>query len=58
MEKSEIIETTLGDLIVVLTEEASQYVPNKKEIHNMVAFILAHLLNNSVAASRRCQYWQ
>lgn len=58
MESNEIVETTLGDLIVALTEETSQFVHDEKEVNNVVAFRLTHLLNPSGAASRRWQYWQ
>jgi hypothetical protein len=58
MEREEMPETTLGDLIVALTEETSQYVHDEKEVCKVVAFRLTHLLNPSIAASRRWQYWQ
>ena len=57
MEREEIPETTLGDLIVALTEETSQYVHDEKEVNKVVAFRLTHLLNPAGAASRRWQYW-
>ena len=58
MEREEAFETTIGDLIVALTEETSQYVRDEKEACKVVAFMLTHLLNNSGANSRRPQYWQ
>lgn len=57
MERAEILETTLGDLIVALTEETIPLVRDEKEAHKVVAFMLTHLLNNSGAASRSWQYW-
>jgi hypothetical protein len=48
----EILETTLGDLIVALTEEAAPFVHDEKEAYNVVAFMLMHLLNNSAASFR------
>ena len=58
MEREKVTETTLGDLIVALTEETSQYVHDEKEVNKVVAFRLTHLLNPAGAASRRSQYWQ
>ena len=52
MEREEITETTLGDLIVALTEETSQYVHDEKEVNKVVAFRLTHLLNPSGRISR------
>lgn len=40
----DIIETTLGDLIVALTEEASQVVHHKQEIYKVVSYMLNDLL--------------
>ncbi len=57
MEREEIMETTIGDLVVALTEETSQYVQDEKEACKVVAFMLTHLLNPSAPASRRWQYW-
>jgi hypothetical protein len=37
----------LGDLIVALMEETSQYVRDEKEACRVAAFALTHLLNNS-----------
>ena len=47
MDREEIVETTLGDLIVALTEEAAHYVRDEKEAYHMVALALPHLLYNS-----------
>jgi hypothetical protein len=58
MEREEMPRTTLGDLIVALTEETSQYLNDEREINKVVAFRLTHLLNNASAASRRWQRWQ
>jgi len=58
MEGKEILETTLGDLIVALTDETTPFVRDEKEAYNVVAFILTHLLYNEGAASRTWQYWQ
>ena len=58
MEREKITETTLGDLIVALTEETSQYVRDENECCKVVAFMVTRVLNRSSAASRRWQYWQ
>ena len=58
MEREETFETSIGDLVVALTEETSQYVHDEKEVNKVVAFRLTHLLNKSSAASRQWQYWQ
>ena len=58
MEREETFETSIGDLVVALTEETSQYVHDEKEACKVVAFMLTHLLNDSSTASRRWQYWQ
>lgn len=57
MEREETIETTLGDLIVALTEEASPFVRDEKEAYQVAAFALTHLLYNSSATSRTWQCW-
>ena len=56
MEREETFETTIGDLIVALTDETSQYVHDEKEVCKVVAFMLTHLLNGSSipARSRYC----
>ena len=57
MKREEIPETTLGDLIVALTEEATPFVRDEKEAYKVVAFALTHLLYNSGANSKTWQYW-
>lgn len=47
MARGETIETTLGDLIVALTEETNPFVCDEKEANRVVAYILADLLFNS-----------
>jgi hypothetical protein len=41
------LETTLGDLVVALTEETERYVPDEKMTYEVVAYILANFLNGS-----------
>jgi hypothetical protein len=58
MNTGETTETTLGSLIGALTEETSQFVRDEKEVYQVVAFMLAHLLNHSDTPSGRSRYWQ
>ena len=58
MNTGETTATTLGSLIAALTGETSQFVRDEKEAYQVVAFMLAHLLNNSDTASRTSRYWQ
>lgn len=44
MGRAEITETTLGDLVVALTEETVPFVPEEKDAYAVVAFMLRHLL--------------
>ena len=57
MEREETVKATIGDLVVALTEETSQYVHDEKEACKVVAFMLTHLLNKSSAVSRQWQHW-
>jgi hypothetical protein len=57
MQKTEIVETNLDDLVVALSEETALYIHDKTEVYKVVGFVLAHLLNNSSAASRTSRYW-
>jgi hypothetical protein len=47
MARREILETTLGDLIVALTDETAPCVRDEGEVNRVVAYILADLLYNS-----------
>lgn len=49
--RREIIETTLGDLVIVLTEEASRYLKDEKGAYQAVASILEDLLSKPVSES-------
>jgi hypothetical protein len=57
MNTGETTQTRLGSLIAALTQETSQFVRDEKEVYQVVAFMLAHLLNNSDTTSRS-RYWQ
>jgi hypothetical protein len=58
MEREKTFETTIGDLVLALTEETSQYVRDENEACKVAAFMLTHLLNESGVTSRRWRYWQ
>lgn len=49
MNRTRTVETTLGNLIAALTEEASAYVRDEKEAYRGVAFLLTNLLNTGAA---------
>ena len=55
MERAEILETTLGDLIVAITEEAGRHARDTRETYTLVAYILSDLLNNFRAEPERWQ---
>ena len=57
MENVEVIDTTLGELIAALSEEASKLFPNEKEASKIVAFALGHLLHASNLRSKTSAYW-
>jgi hypothetical protein len=57
MEREGTVETTLGDLIVALTDEATPFVRDEKETYKVVAFALVHLLSNSSATSKTWHFW-
>ena len=50
--KSQALETTLGDLIVALTEEASRSIPDERTAYSVVAFIMSDLLRQAGSVSR------
>jgi hypothetical protein len=43
--------STLGDLIVALTDEASQFVRGKEEIYRVVAYLVSDILFQSRVVS-------
>jgi hypothetical protein len=47
MARESKIETTLGDLVVALTEETGRHVRDEKMTYEVVAYILANFLNGS-----------
>lgn len=46
METGEKVDTTVGDLIVALTEETSRFVHDDREMYKVVAYILSDLLKS------------
>lgn len=46
MRRRKRVDTTLGDLVVALTEETVQLVPDEKLAYTFVAYMLADVLNN------------
>jgi len=46
MRREENFETTLGDLVMALTEETVQLVPDEKLAYTFVAYMLSDVLNN------------
>jgi hypothetical protein len=58
MERAGTVETTVGELVVALTDEASRYVRDEQAVCKVVAFMVTHLLVHSGAASRKWGYWQ
>ncbi|HWP56756.1 MAG TPA: hypothetical protein VNL14_02595 [Candidatus Acidoferrales bacterium] len=57
MERETLVETTLGDLILALTEEAMPYVGDEKDAYKVVAFALVRLLYNSGETPRGLRVW-
>lgn len=52
MEPEDIVETTLGELIVALTEETSRHVADEKAANILVAYILSDLFRNTSPISK------
>jgi hypothetical protein len=50
-DQEEVLEATLGDLIVALTEEADRLVKNRRQAHNFVAYVLFNILSHSAPIS-------
>lgn len=47
MLRKQIVETTLGELIVALTDEAATLTRNKRELYGLVSVMLSHLLTTA-----------
>lgn len=46
MRREEQLDATLGDLVMALTDETVELVPDEKLAHTFVAYMLADVLNN------------
>jgi len=57
MENVQIIDTTIGELIVALSEEASKIYPNQKNASKAVALALGHLLHTANLRPKTSKYW-
>ena len=57
MDTEKILQNTLGDLIVALTEETTPFCRDEKEAYHVVAFALVHILTNSGTTSKAWQVW-
>ena len=55
MKRVEIVETTLGDLIVAIIDEASRHARDKRETFALAARMLSDLLNNFRPEHQRSQ---
>jgi hypothetical protein len=53
MERENNVETTLGELIVALTEETCRHVHDEKTANILVAYILSDLFHNTEPISTR-----
>jgi len=57
MENVEIIETTFGELIVALSEEALKIFPNEKDASKATALALGHLMHAANVRAKASAYW-
>ena len=55
MERGEQVETTLGDLIVALSEETARHVSDQNAANILVAYILSDLFRNTEMSSKSWQ---
>ena len=51
MKRIKKVDTTLGDLIVALTDETGRYVGDERERYRLVAVLLSGILKNSGSLS-------
>lgn len=58
MNGSKTIETTLGDLIAALAEEAIPVVSDKRDSYRVVSYIVTDLFRKKRAAFKRRPEWQ
>jgi hypothetical protein len=53
MTRESKLETTLGDLVVALTEETERHVHDEKTTYEVVAYILANFVNSNRQSNRQ-----
>ena len=53
MERGDLVESTIGDLIVALSEETARHVPDPNEANILVAYMLSDLLRSTESLSKR-----
>jgi hypothetical protein len=51
MARERTIQTTLGDLIVALADEAEPYAHDEEEVNVLVSYVLLDLLSRGAASS-------
>lgn len=57
MENVEIIDTTIGEVIVALSEEASKIFPDEKDASKAAALALGHLFYAANLRLNKSAYW-
>jgi hypothetical protein len=57
MEREEILEITLSDLIVALTDETTRFFHGENGADKMLASMVMQLLSSSGATSKTSQLW-
>jgi hypothetical protein len=57
METEEMLEITLGDLIVALTDETTRFFRGENGADKVLASMIMQLLSSSGATSKTSQLW-
>ena len=57
MEREEILEVTLSDLIVALTDETTRFFHGEDRADKVLASMIMQLLSSSGATSKTSQLW-
>ena len=57
MEREEILEITLSDLIVALTDETTRFFHGENAADKVLASMIMQLLSRSGATSKTSQFW-
>lgn len=45
MDRTEWVDTTMGELLAAITDSTAPCQPDQQQIYKAVAFVLAHVLN-------------